>query len=165
MRSSKFRSVLKKAECHNSVSEIEKESGAAICRGAVGPAASCGTRDSGKSTASPTIAEPAGSQELREGGLEPPYLAVPDPKSGASANFATLAWIPIIAPPQQSGSVPQAVRAGSCAQPLTGLVTDGIARLSPPLRGNMMASLRSWWYGHFVLTVARRRGLTLAVLP
>jgi hypothetical protein len=28
---------------------------------------------------------------VRERGLEPLYLTVPDPKSGASANFATLA--------------------------------------------------------------------------
>jgi hypothetical protein len=28
---------------------------------------------------------------MRERGLEPLYLSVPDPKSGASASFATLA--------------------------------------------------------------------------
>ena len=29
---------------------------------------------------------------MRKGGLEPPYLSVPDPKSGASANSATFAF-------------------------------------------------------------------------
>jgi|WetSurMetagenome_2_1015567.scaffolds.fasta_scaffold1709104_1 hypothetical protein len=28
---------------------------------------------------------------VREGGVEPPYRKAPDPKSGASTNFATLA--------------------------------------------------------------------------
>ena len=28
---------------------------------------------------------------MRKGGLEPPHLSAPDPKSGASANSATLA--------------------------------------------------------------------------
>ena len=28
---------------------------------------------------------------MRKGGLEPPHLAAPDPKSGASANSATFA--------------------------------------------------------------------------
>jgi hypothetical protein len=32
-------------------------------------------------------------QLVREGGLEPPYLSAPDPKSGASTNFATLAGV------------------------------------------------------------------------
>jgi hypothetical protein len=31
-------------------------------------------------------------QLVRKGGLEPPRLAAPDPKSGASANSATFAW-------------------------------------------------------------------------
>src|SRR5258705_12528206 len=30
---------------------------------------------------------------VRKGGLEPPHLSVPDPKSGASANSATFAFI------------------------------------------------------------------------
>ena len=30
---------------------------------------------------------------VRKGGLEPPHLSVPDPKSGASANSATFALI------------------------------------------------------------------------
>ena len=29
---------------------------------------------------------------MRKGGLEPPHLAAPDPKSGASANSATFAF-------------------------------------------------------------------------
>jgi hypothetical protein len=29
---------------------------------------------------------------VRKGGLEPPHLSVPDPKSGASANSATFAF-------------------------------------------------------------------------
>jgi len=36
-----------------------------------------------------TSENPMFSEQLREGGLEPPRLATPDPKSGASANFAT----------------------------------------------------------------------------
>jgi hypothetical protein len=35
--------------------------------------------------------EPAG-RLVRMRGLEPPLLSKPDPKSGASANFATSAW-------------------------------------------------------------------------
>ena len=33
----------------------------------------------------------ASAGSMREGGLEPPSLSAPDPKSGASASFATLA--------------------------------------------------------------------------
>ena len=29
---------------------------------------------------------------VRKGGLEPPWISPPDPKSGASANSATFAW-------------------------------------------------------------------------
>ena len=32
---------------------------------------------------------------VREGGLEPPHLSAPDPKSGVSTNSTTLATIPI----------------------------------------------------------------------
>src|SRR5580704_4772609 len=35
---------------------------------------------------------------MREGGLEPPCLSAPDPKSGASANFATLARAGLVSP-------------------------------------------------------------------
>jgi hypothetical protein len=34
---------------------------------------------------------PIAHDVVRKGGLEPPHLSVPDPKSGASANSATFA--------------------------------------------------------------------------
>jgi hypothetical protein len=48
---------------------------------------------------------------VREGGLEPPSLSAPDPKSGASASFATLAQGPL--PKDNAGPAhPRGTQAG-----------------------------------------------------
>ena len=39
----------------------------------------------------PLVLNPLCFGAMREGGLEPPHLAAPEPKSGVSANFTTLA--------------------------------------------------------------------------
>ncbi len=54
---------------------------------------------------------------VRKGGLEPPPLAGPDPKSGASANSATFAWVYYIESPLRD-VVPAAVTPNVGAAPL-----------------------------------------------
>ena len=55
---------------------------------------------------------PRPKEKMRERGLEPLYLAVPDPKSGASASFATLARAGTYAPRAIRGSAAHQMKRG-----------------------------------------------------
>ncbi len=57
---------------------------------------------------------------VRKGGLEPPHLTAPDPKSGASANSATFAQ-----PNEKANKFPV------CVQRLAGELSKSLALLLP----------------------------------
>ncbi len=59
---------------------------------------------------------------MRKGGVEPPWVSPPDPKSGASANFATFAsstFNHLATVSRPAGGTVADIVAGTCSEPVT----------------------------------------------